>query len=157
MPSSPQRVVHLVKESRPYLSNGFTSAQPLQLPRREGRRPRPRRRHRARVPARRRGRRRPARRCSLDGIRHYHLDIGPADVKAMPLDRYLAALRRPGARAGAGHPARRSSTPSSGRRGYETALVALAIKDRTGIPVVYEVRSFFEANWTDEVRYEDER
>jgi len=153
VPSSPHRVVHLVKESRPYLSNGFTSRShynflaekeagldPVVLT--EPGFPRNIVGEQAR------------REMRLDGIGHYHLDIGPADAKAMVPDRYLElfadlALERVRAiRPAVIH-------ASSGRRGYETALVALAVRERTGIPVVYEVRSFFESNWTDEVRYED--
>ena len=37
---------------------------------------------------------------------------------------------------------------SSGRRGFDTALVGLALQEKTGLPFVYEVRSFFEGNWT---------
>ena len=37
---------------------------------------------------------------------------------------------------------------ASGHRGYEYALVALALKERFGIPVVYEVRGFLEETWT---------
>jgi glycosyltransferase involved in cell wall biosynthesis len=37
---------------------------------------------------------------------------------------------------------------SSGHRGYETALVGLALREHLRIPVVYEVRSFFESTWT---------
>ncbi|KUG52499.1 hypothetical protein AVL62_14340 [Serinicoccus chungangensis] len=39
----------------------------------------------------------------------------------------------------------------SGHRGYELALVALAVGRTTGIPVVYEVRGLFEAVWTSDV------
>lgn len=39
----------------------------------------------------------------------------------------------------------------SGHRGYETALVTLAVGRATGIPVVYEVRGFFESLWTSDV------
>lgn len=39
----------------------------------------------------------------------------------------------------------------SGHRGYELALVALAVGRATGIPVVYEVRGLFEGVWTSEV------
>lgn len=39
----------------------------------------------------------------------------------------------------------------SGHRGYELALVALAVGEAVGIPVVYEVRGFFEAVWTSAV------
>jgi glycosyltransferase involved in cell wall biosynthesis len=37
---------------------------------------------------------------------------------------------------------------SSGHRGFETALVALALREHIRRPVVYEVRSFFEATWS---------
>ncbi|AIK86876.1 glycosyltransferase family 4 protein [Corynebacterium glutamicum] len=43
---------------------------------------------------------------------------------------------------------------SSGRRGYETAKVGLAIGKATGIPVVYEIRSFFEGTWTSDIKRE---
>ncbi|MBE7340234.1 glycosyltransferase family 4 protein [Corynebacterium aurimucosum] len=43
---------------------------------------------------------------------------------------------------------------SSGRRGYETAKVGVALSKATGIPLVYEVRSFFEGTWTAEIDYE---
>lgn len=151
-PVSDRRIVHMVKESRPYLSNGFTSRshynfiaekkaglEPIvitepgfprsvlnELPRSE---------------------------ILLDGIGHYFLDLGSTDLSTLPADRYLqlfadmAYERIAKIRPAAIH-------VSSGRRGYETALVALAIKEKTGIPVIYEVRSFFESNWTGEVRYE---
>ncbi|OKX90855.1 glycosyltransferase family 4 protein [Corynebacterium glutamicum] len=45
---------------------------------------------------------------------------------------------------------------SSGRRGYETAKAGLAIGKATGIPVVYEIRSFFEGTWTAEIERESE-
>lgn len=39
----------------------------------------------------------------------------------------------------------------SGHRGYDLALVALAVGRATGVPVVYEVRGFFEALWTPDL------
>lgn len=39
----------------------------------------------------------------------------------------------------------------SGHRGYDLALAALAVGRATGVPVVYEVRGFFEALWTSDV------
>lgn len=39
----------------------------------------------------------------------------------------------------------------SGHRGYDLALVALAVGRATGVPVVYEVRGFFEALWTSDL------
>lgn len=150
-PASPTRIVHLVKESRPYLSNGFTARShsnflsekkagldPIIItepgfPRSVlGTLPRPEMR--------------------VEGIGHYFLDLG-MDLSGLPDDRFLqlfadmAYERVSKIRPAAIH-------VSSGRRGYETALVALAIREKTGLPVLYEVRSFFEGNWTGEVRYE---
>ena len=39
----------------------------------------------------------------------------------------------------------------SGHRGGEYALVALALRERFGLPVVYEVRGLFEAVWTKDL------
>jgi glycosyltransferase involved in cell wall biosynthesis len=39
---------------------------------------------------------------------------------------------------------------ASGYRGYELALVALALRERFDIPVVYEVRGFLEEAWTSD-------
>lgn len=41
----------------------------------------------------------------------------------------------------------------SGNRGYESALVALAVGRALGIPVVYEVRGFFESLWTSDLAW----
>src|SRR5207244_7257400 len=41
----------------------------------------------------------------------------------------------------------------SGHRGGELVLVALALRKRFGIPVVYEVRGLFESTWTPDLRY----
>ncbi|WP_158548119.1 glycosyltransferase family 4 protein [Desertihabitans brevis] len=151
-PASPHRVLHLTKESRPYLSNGFTSRSHYNFlaEREAGLEP---------VVVTEPGFPRDVvgdqarREMRFEGIGHYHLDVGPADAKALPLDRYLQlfadlALERV-----------RKIRPavihaSSGRRGYETALVALAVGAKLDLPVVYEVRSFFEANWTADLRYE---
>lgn len=151
-PVSDRRIVHLVKESRPYLSNGFTSRSHYNFlaEKEAGLQP---------VVVTEPGFPRsvlhelPKPEILLDGIGHYFLDLGPADLSSLPVDRYLqlfadmAYERVAKIRPAALH-------VSSGRRGYETALVALAIKDKTGIPVIYEVRSFFESNWTGEVKYE---
>lgn len=44
----------------------------------------------------------------------------------------------------------------SGHRGFETARVALAVGKALGVPVVYEVRGFFEALWTSDYRWAEE-
>lgn len=45
---------------------------------------------------------------------------------------------------------------SSGRRGFETCKAALAVAEATGIPLVYEIRSFFEGTWTSEIDRESD-
>ncbi|MEW1978952.1 glycosyltransferase family 4 protein [Kocuria palustris] len=150
-PISDTRIVHLVKESRPYLSNGFTSRSHSNFlaEKKAGLEP---------IVVTEPGFPRsvlgslPRSEAMVDGIGHYVLDLG-TDLSALPDDRFLQVFadmayeRISKIRPAAIH-------VSSGRRGYETALVALAIKDKTGLPVIYEVRSFFESNWTGEVRYE---
>ena len=149
---SPRRVVHLVKESRPYLSNGFTSRSHYNFvaEKEAGLEP---------VVVTEPGFPRwlvgdeTKSEMRLDGVGHYHLDLGTDLTKNLPLDTFLQLFADMAyERVVAIRPA--LIHVSSGRRGYETCMVALAIKEKTGIPVVYEVRSFFAANWTDEVRYE---
>ena len=89
----------------------------------------------------------------FEGIEHRRLDTG-LDYSKVPADRWqedfawLAWQQIKQIRPDVIH-------VSSGRRGFETALVALALKEKTGIPVVYEVRSFFEANWTPDLELEE--
>ena len=145
-PSHPQRVLHLVKESRPYFSNGFTSrshynfvaekaagldpvvmTEPGSCRRDDGR-------------ATNRVER-------FEGIAHHHLGLPDLDMTQVPADMYLNLFAELAyAQIHQIRPALIHA--SSGRRGYETALVAAALKRHTGLPFVYEVRSFFEANWT---------
>src|SRR5690606_21139747 len=44
----------------------------------------------------------------------------------------------------------------SGNRGTEAALVAVAVGRALDIPVVYEVRGFFEALWTKDTRWAEQ-
>ncbi|PWD50872.1 hypothetical protein C8046_09625 [Serinibacter arcticus] len=150
-PRDTTTVLHLVKESRPHLSNGFTS-----------------RSHRNLVAEREAGltpvvltepgflRRvgaEPVPRSVVDGIEHLHIDLGDG-VDTLPHDLWLLAYAQ--AVLGVVRTVRPAVLHvSSGRRGYEAALVALAVKERTGIPVVYEVRSFFEGTWTAEAAREE--
>lgn len=81
----------------------------------------------------------------VDGIEHIHLDVG--NTAGMPADAYLEAY----ANAAATHV--REISPElihvhSGHRGYDNALVGLALGRHFGVPVVYEIRGFFEAGWT---------
>ena len=147
------RILHLVKESRPYLSNGFTSRshhnfvaefnaglEPIVVT--EPGFPRATvgdafQRHQI-----------------LDGVAHVRLDMGEMDYGNMPNDEFLQIFAQLAYEEVLKH---RPSVihASSGRRGYETALVGLALKRKTGLPFVYEVRSFFEGNWTADVNYEN--
>jgi glycosyltransferase involved in cell wall biosynthesis len=83
----------------------------------------------------------------VDEIEHYRLDAGPDYPYDGPVDRVLldtvARLE----------PIVRELRPAilqahSGYRGYENALVALALGEHLGLPVVYEVRGFLEAIWS---------
>lgn len=151
-PRDDRTVLHLVKESRPYLSSGFTSRShrnflaeaaaglrpvvvtELGFPRSVG------------VPDAERVR-------DVDGIEHRVLEVGAGTADEMPADIWLQEFAQ------AAYQEVLEVRPSvihvsSGRRGYETALVGLALQEKTGLPLVYEVRSFFEANWTGEQRWE---
>lgn len=151
-PADPKIVLHLVKESRPYHSNGFTSRShnnflaelgagliPVVLtepgfPRNDGVTDFPDKE-------------------IVDGIEHHRLDLG-ADYKPAAIDQWLEDF------AWLAYRKVKEIRPavihaSSGRRGYETALVGLALKEKTGLPLVYEVRSFFEGTWTGETAMED--
>jgi glycosyltransferase involved in cell wall biosynthesis len=90
----------------------------------------------------------------VGGVRHLRLrrDRVPDHE---PFDRYLEAW------ATALAPVVASLRPEvlhvhSGHRGYESALVALAVGDLLGVPVVYEVRGFFESLWTSDVAWAEQ-
>lgn len=143
------RVVHLVKESRPSLSNGFTS-----------------RSHKNFLAEKASGlepivitepgfpENNPKTRTEfVDGILHVRLGMGSIDYSKIPADQFNQLF------ADLAYEEIKKLRPqvihaSSGRRGFETALSGIAIREKTGIPLVYEVRSFFEANWTDDTRVE---
>lgn len=151
-PRAQNVILHLVKESRPYLSNGFTSRshqnfiaekqadfEPVVLT--EPGFPR----HVVGEDF--------ESLVYVDQIEHQHIDTG-VDYRKVPADRWLedfawlAWERVKQIRPAVIH-------VSSGRRGYETALVALALKEKTGLPVVYEVRSFFEGLWTVDLELQE--
>lgn len=143
------RIVHLVKESRPSLSNGFTS-----------------RSHRNFLAEKTAGlepivitepgfpENNPKTRTEfVDGILHIRLGAGAIEYSKLPADQFNQLF------ADLAYEEIKKLRPqvihaSSGRRGFETALSGLAIREKTGIPLVYEVRSFFEANWTDDTKME---
>jgi glycosyltransferase involved in cell wall biosynthesis len=153
----PGVVLNLLKESVPYLTNGFTmrSRYNLLAARDAGLRPEvvtnlgfPRLLG-GHVPL-------PVPKVEIvDGIPHHRLDLGPNHVPAArPFDVILeeqawltAAIARQVApeiiHAGSGH------------RGYETALVGAAVRDHIRRPLVYEVRSFFESTWSADARWNE--
>ncbi len=84
----------------------------------------------------------------VEGVRHLRLyrEEIPADE---PADLYLEAWAR--ALADVAERERPQVIHvHSGHRGFESALVALAVGRALRIPVVYEVRGFFEALWTSD-------
>lgn len=90
----------------------------------------------------------------IDGISYYHFSLGSAAAASMPVDQLMEIW------AELAYQKIKIIKPSvvhasSGRRGYETALVAAAVARKGSIPFVYEVRSFFESNWTGEVAREE--
>jgi glycosyltransferase involved in cell wall biosynthesis len=152
-PPDPSVVLHLLKESAPELTNGFTMRSRYNL-----------------ISARDAGIR-PVVVTSLgfprsvgvdtfeqveivDDIPHHRLDLGPHYPETPPFDMVLEHQAWLTARI-----ARRTRPAvihvSSGRRGYETALVGLALRDHVRRPVVYEVRSFFEATWSGDERWNE--
>lgn len=148
VPRDDRTVMHLLKESVPYLQNGFTmrSRYTLLSQREAGLDPFvvtslgfPRKDGVERFPAT----------DILDGITHHRLDLGPGYAVDQPFDRLLTDYAWLAAKV-----ARRERPAiihaSSGFRGYETALVGMALRDHLRLPLVYEVRSFFETTWTSD-------
>ncbi len=145
-PDSHDVVLHLLKESAPELTNGFTmrSRYNLLAAQAVGIQPHvvtalgfPRLLGVEGAPSL----------IELDGIPHHRLDLGPH----YPVERAFDQLLEDQAWLTAG--IARTVRPalihaSSGHRGFETALVGLAIRAHIRRPMVYEVRSFFEATWS---------
>ena len=146
-------VLHLLKESVPYLTNGFTmrSRYNLIASRDAGLEPVvvtnlgfPRLLGVTEFP----------RVETIDGIAHHRLDLGrhhpaddPFDVvldeQAWLTSRVARDVRPEIIHAGSGH------------RGYETALVGAALREHLRRPLVYEVRSFFESTWSADARWNE--
>lgn len=86
---------------------------------------------------------------SINGTPYHHLARPPRSVLHGPVDGYLDAYAAALAERVA------ELAPSvlhvhSGHRGYEAALVGLAVARSFGLPLVYEVRGFFESLWSQE-------
>lgn len=91
---------------------------------------------------------------TVSGVRYRHLFRDAIPEKEAP-DDYLTAY------ANALLPVVAEEAPDlihvhSGHRGTEAALVALAVGRALDIPVVYEVRGFFEALWTKDLAWAEE-
>lgn len=84
----------------------------------------------------------------VDGITHYRLQPGAPIDGLSP----TAILERTAALAAsvAEHERPAVIQAASGHRGYETALVGLALRQHLCRPVVYEVRGFLESVWTSD-------
>lgn len=87
----------------------------------------------------------------IDDISHHRLDLGSEyPYRRIPFDEALTN------QAWLAADAVRSIRPSvihanSGYRGYDTAVTALALRAKFGIPVVYDVRSYLESTWTGDI------
>lgn len=150
------RVLHIIKESAPYLTNGYTMRSGYTVASQQDAGLDP-------VVVTSLGFPRTALGDDVEptvedlataevfGVRHHRLDLGPDYPYAtMPWDQLLedACL--------AIQPIVEAERPQlvqagSGFRGIETALLGLAVARAYGIPFVYEVRSFLEHTWTWEL------
>ena len=144
-------ILVLNKESEPVPDDGVHDAQPVQPARRPRRRVSAPGRDRPRLSAPpRRDRVQPVE--LVDDIPHHRLDLGPDYPLDGPVDRILEDQAWLTARV-----ARRVRPAiihaSSGHRGYEHALVGLALREHLGRPLVYEVRSFFESVWSSSAEW----
>jgi len=147
-PEADNVILHLNKESSPYLTTGFTmrSRYNLIAARDAGLRPVivtalgfPRLLGITSFPAME----------IVDEMPHYRLDLGPNYPLDRPMDQILEDQAWLTARVA------RQVRPaiihaSSGHRGFEHALIGLALRDHIDRPLVYEVRSVFEASWASD-------
>jgi glycosyltransferase involved in cell wall biosynthesis len=154
-PASDRRVLHLLKESRPHRQSGYTmrSHYNVTTQRSAGWDPAvmtalgfPRwRTGSAGAPIE-----------DVDGIRHHRLDPGPAYPEDAPPDAWLEDYAwRAADVVRAERPA--IIHASSGWRGYDAALVGLALGRHFRLPVVYEVRGVFDGPVVTEGRERQRR
>lgn len=142
-------VLHLLKESLPYSQTGYTfrSRMTLEAQRRAGLDPAvvtslgfPAYKGEEGVPALE----------EVDGVRHHRLDLEAETrlpVKQLPFDIVLTEqVNRTARIVEEERPALIQA--GSGFRGYDQALVGLALARRYRLPFVYEVRGFLEATWS---------
>ncbi len=89
----------------------------------------------------------------VHGTRHVRLDAAPAVLDG-PFDLYLDAYAMAAA-AIVAEVAPELLHVHSGHRGYEAALVGLALARRFDLPLVYEVRGFFESLWSRDLDWNE--
>ncbi len=150
-PSSPGRVMHLLKVSMPYRQSGYTmrSQYVLAGQREAGLDP---------VAVTALGfppleEQAPATEV-VDGTTFHRLPAPDGELLKGPPDEYLTSY----AQAAATLVPEIAPTvihAHSGNRGYETAVVALALGRTFDIPVVYEVRGFFESLWSADTEWNE--
>jgi glycosyltransferase involved in cell wall biosynthesis len=153
-PASKRRILHVLKSAAPERWSGFTirTLQDLRAQRDAGLEPIvvtqlgwPREVGVSEVPER----------VEFEGFEQRYLDRGPAyRPRSLPPD---VAIQD---NAEAFAPVVRDVRPAilhvhSGYRGGELVLAALALRQRFGIPVVYEVRGLFEAVWSSDPRFSE--
>ena len=151
--SKPERVLHLLKVSVPYRQSGYTMRGQYTL---EGQRAAgldpvaltalgfPRSVGVPDAPPF----------VDVNGITYIQLDPGPDYALDGPYDRYLQDY----VTAAATHVRRQAPAVihvHSGARGYDAALVGLALGRHFEIPVIYEVRGFFESLWTSDADWSE--
>lgn len=83
----------------------------------------------------------------VNGTPYHRLDVEGVDIQKLPPDIYLDAYAEQAASCVA------EIAPSlihvhSGHRGFDAALIGLALARRFNLPLVYEVRGFFESTWS---------
>ena len=151
-PPRDRRILHLLKESLPYAQSGYTF------------------RSRMTVAAQRdagfdpvvitslgfpsyAGQRAPGPEEVIDGVTYHRLD--PATPRPLPLKKvpFDIVLTEQAARTAAIVERERPAIiqAHSGFRGYDQALVGLAIARAIEVPFIYEVRGFLEATWSSRV------
>jgi glycosyltransferase involved in cell wall biosynthesis len=144
-------VMHLLKESIPYHVNGFTtrSRYTVQCQREAGFDP-------FVVTSigfpRKDGFTKFERVETIEGTPYYRIDPGPDYKPALANDIALSDTAWMAARIGR---QRRPSVihTSTGYRGFETALIGLALRAHLRRPLVYDVRSFHETTWTHDIEW----
>jgi glycosyltransferase involved in cell wall biosynthesis len=154
-PENDRRVLHLLKESRPHRQSGYTMRSHYNVTTQRASGWEPVVVTALGFPRWRTGSGSPAMEV-VDDVRHHRLDPGAAYPQDAPADVWLEdyAWR-------AADVVRRERPAiihaSSGWRGYDAALVGLALGRHFGLPVVYEVRGLFDGPVVTEGRERQRR